>query len=251
MENDKVYQMSFQRVYAALLNKVLRKGRTREEVEEVLIWLTGYTKADITDFEQNDIAYGEFFRNAPELNPKRKLITGSICGIKVETIEEPLIQEIKYFDKLVDELAKGKSMEQIKRSSNVEPIKWKCPKCNREFKKENQSHFCGEKPKTIDEYIMGQDENIQNELFHLRSVLSSALPQAEERISWSMPTFWKKHNILHFAASKKHIGFYPGPAAVEHFSDQLAEYKTNKGTIRIPYGKIDDTLIMEIAKSCR
>lgn len=115
---------------------------------------------------------------------------------------------------------------------------------------ENQSHFCGEKPKTIDEYIYGQDESIREELFHIRDVLAKALPDAEERISWSMPTFWKKHNILHFAATKKHIGLYPGPAAIEFFSDKLSEYKTDKGTIRIPYGMIDDKLITEIAQWC-
>ncbi len=250
MDSEKVYNMSFQKIYTALVNKALRKGRTKEEVDEIIMWLTGYTEADIGEFGRHDISYGEFFQMAPQLNPDRKLITGSICGIKVETIQDSLMQEIRYLDKLVDELAKGKAMDKIKRSSSVEQKMWKCPGCKREFRKENQSHFCGEKPKTIDEYILGQDEIFQADLFHMRTVLSSALPEAEERISWSMPTFWNKHNILHFAASKKHIGFYPGPAAVEHFADQLSEYKTDKGTIRIPYGKIDDKLVGEIAKWC-
>lgn len=86
---------------------------------------------------------------------------------------------------------------------------WKCPKCGREFKKNGQSHFCGEKPNTIDEYILSQDEDKQEDLQHIRQILHKALPEVEERISWSMPTYWKKHNILHFAASKKHIGLYP------------------------------------------
>ena len=127
---------------------------------------------------------------------------------------------------------------------------WTCPKCGREFKKNEQSHYCGEKPKTIDEYIQAQDEDKQGDLQYLRQILRDALPEAEERISWSMPTFWKKHNILHFAASKNHIGFYPGPAAVELFAEELKDYKTNKGTIRIPYGKIDAELIEKIAKWC-
>ena len=127
---------------------------------------------------------------------------------------------------------------------------WTCPKCGREFKKNEQSHYCGEKPKTIDEYIQAQDEEKQGDLQYLRQILRDALPEAEERISWSMPTFWKKHNILHFAASKNHIGFYPGPAAVEQFAEELKDYKTNKGTIRIPYGKIDAELIEKIAKWC-
>ena len=127
---------------------------------------------------------------------------------------------------------------------------WKCPKCGREFKKKEQSHYCGEKPKTIDEYILSQDTDKQEDLRYIRQILHSALPEAEERISWSMPTYWKGHNILHFAASKKHIGFYPGPAAVVQFSKELQEYKTDKGTIRIPYGKIDAALIEKIAKWC-
>lgn len=127
---------------------------------------------------------------------------------------------------------------------------WKCPKCGREFKKKEQSHYCGEKPKTIDEYILSQDEDKQKDLRYIRQILHSALPEAEERISWSMPTYWKKHNIIYFAASKKHIGLYPGPAAVEQFSKELQGYRTDKGTIRIPYGKVDAALIEKIAKWC-
>lgn len=127
---------------------------------------------------------------------------------------------------------------------------WTCPKCGREFKKNEQSHYCGEKPKNIDEYIQAQDEEKKGDLQYIRQILRDALPEAEERISWSMPTFWKKHNILHFAASKNHIGFYPGPAAVEQFAEELKDYKTNKGTIRIPYGKIDTALIEKIARWC-
>ena len=98
---------------------------------------------------------------------------------------------------------------------------WKCPKCGKEFKNTNQNHYCGKKPETIEEYIMLQDEDKQADLFLIRQALKQALPEAEERISWSMPTYWKKHNILHFAASKKHIGFYPGPEAVEAFKEKL------------------------------
>lgn len=128
---------------------------------------------------------------------------------------------------------------------------WKCPKCGREFKNTNQSHYCGEKPKTIDEYILAQDDDKQPDLWLMRKVLVESLPGAEERISWSMPTFWKGHNIVHFAASKKHIGFYPGPAAVEVFADELMVYKTDKGTIRIPYGQVDVELVGKIARWCQ
>ncbi len=127
---------------------------------------------------------------------------------------------------------------------------WKCPGCGRVFKKKGQGHYCGEKPKTVDEYILSQDADKQEDLRYIRQVLQRALPEAEERISWSMPTYWKEHNILHFAASKKHIGLYPGPEAVIHFAEELQGYKTDKGTIRIPYGKVDAALVEKIAKWC-
>lgn len=128
---------------------------------------------------------------------------------------------------------------------------WKCPKCGKEFKNINQNHFCGEKPKTIEEYILRQDEEKQADLILIWQTLRQALPETEERISWSMPTYWKKHNILHFAASKKHIGFYPGPEAVEAFKEELKNYSVDKGTIRIPYGKVDTELIKKIAQWCQ
>ena len=115
MENEKVFAMSFAKVYPMLIAKGERKGRTREEVLAVSAWLTGYTPDQIEGLIQTDITYGDFFRNAPGLNPNRKLIKGSICGVKVELIEDPLMQEIRYLDKLVDELAKGKAMEKILR----------------------------------------------------------------------------------------------------------------------------------------
>ena len=87
---------------------------------------------------------------------------------------------------------------------------WKCPKCGREFARANQSHYCGEKPLTVDEYIAQQPEAVQPELLHVRGILRAALPNAEERISWRMPTYWQGRNLIHFAANKRHIGLYPG-----------------------------------------
>jgi uncharacterized protein YdhG (YjbR/CyaY superfamily) len=128
---------------------------------------------------------------------------------------------------------------------------WECPKCGREFKNENQNHFCGEKPKTIDEYISIQAEDIQQILHKVRDTIHAAIPEAEERISWSMPTFWKKQNIIHFSAHKNHLGVYPGSEAIEHFSEQLVEYKSSKGAVQFPYNKpIPYELIAEIAKWC-
>lgn len=89
---------------------------------------------------------------------------------------------------------------------------WKCPKCGREFSRQNQDHYCV-KPQNIDEYIAAQDEKNQYRLREIREIIRTALPDAEERISWSMPTYWKGRNIIHFAASKKHLGIYPGDKA--------------------------------------
>ena len=115
MTNEKVFAMSFAKVYPLLIAKAERKGRTRNEVLAVTTWLTGYTNEQLEELLVSDITYGDFFRNAPALNPARKQIKGSVCGVKVETIEDPLMREIRILDKLVDELAKGKSMEKIMR----------------------------------------------------------------------------------------------------------------------------------------
>ena len=113
MTNEKVFTMSFAKVYPMLIAKAERKGRSRDEVFAVTAWLTGYTNAQMEELLCSDITYGDFFRNAPSLNPARKRIKGSVCGVKVETIEDPLMREIRILDKLVDELAKGKPMEKI------------------------------------------------------------------------------------------------------------------------------------------
>ena len=115
MTNEKVFAMSFAKVYPMLIAKSERKGRTRDKVFAVTAWLTGYTNEQLEELLDSDITYGDFFRNAPVPNPARKQIKGSVCGVKVETIEDPLMQEIRILDKLVDELAKGKPMEKIMR----------------------------------------------------------------------------------------------------------------------------------------
>ncbi len=128
---------------------------------------------------------------------------------------------------------------------------WKCPKCGREFSKQGQSHYC-EKPQTIDEYIAAQDEAVRPRLNEVRAILRAALPDAQERISWSMPTYWKGQNLIHFAASKKHIGIYPGGEATTVFAEELAGIDVSKGTIRLPYDKeLPAELIKKIAVWCR
>ena len=112
---ERIYQMDFAMVYPLLINKAIRKGRTKAEADEIIRWLTGYTQDELQTFAAQGISYADFFNNAPQMNPNRRLITGSVCGVKVETIEEPLMREIRYLDKLIDELAKGKPMEKILR----------------------------------------------------------------------------------------------------------------------------------------
>ena len=128
---------------------------------------------------------------------------------------------------------------------------WKCPKCGRAFKKQGQSHYCGKAPETIEEYIAAQPEEVQPYLTELRNALRAALPEAEERISWSMPTYWKNHNIIHFAGFKNHAGLYPGPEAVLEFAERLTEYRTSKGTIQLPYSRpVPAELVSDIARWC-
>ena len=129
-------------------------------------------------------------------------------------------------------------------------MKWKCPKCGREFSRIDQQHYCG-KPETIDEYIESQDEPVQEKLREVRSIIRSALPEAEERMSWSMPTYWKGRNLIHFAASKKHLGIYPGGEATTVFAEELKDYDVSKGTIRLPYTQaLPADLIARIARWC-
>ena len=128
---------------------------------------------------------------------------------------------------------------------------WICPVCGRAFERQGQSHYCG-KPRTVDEYIDAQDEAVRPKLRELRAVLREALPDAEECISWSMPTYRKGRNLIHFAAAKRHLGLYPGGEATEVFAAELAGYGVSKGTIRLPYDReLPAELIGRIARWCR
>ena len=115
MSNEKVFAMPFAKVFPLLIAKAEKKGRIRAEVYEVTSWLTGYSAEELDSLLENSVPYGSFFENAPCLNENRRKITGSVCGVKLETIEDPLMLELRYLDKLVDELAKGKPMEKILR----------------------------------------------------------------------------------------------------------------------------------------
>ncbi len=115
MDNNKVFAMKFSKVYPLLVQKAERKNRTKQEVDEIIYWLTGYDENGLILQLQNNVDYETFFNQAPFFNPKSSLIKGTICGIKVESIENPLMQKIRYLDKLIDELAKGKAMGKILR----------------------------------------------------------------------------------------------------------------------------------------
>ena len=111
MPRKSVFDMSLSSVYGALLQKAQRKGRTKEELDTVIFWLTGH---DVNALDP-EMTYGDFFRSAPAYNPRAELITGKICGIQVEAIEDPLMKQVRQLDKLVDELAKGRPLEKILR----------------------------------------------------------------------------------------------------------------------------------------
>lgn len=116
MQNERVFKMSFASVYPHYISKVEKKGRSKEELDTVLRWLTGYSQQELEEVLNNKTNLTDFFGNAPLLNPNASKITGVICGYRVEDIEDKLMQKIRYMDKLVDELAKGKAMEKILRT---------------------------------------------------------------------------------------------------------------------------------------
>ncbi len=115
MKKHRIYSISVASVYPHYLTKAEKKGRTKAEVDEIIRWLTGYTDDELNAELEKGTTFEDFFARAPQMNPKRSLITGVVCGIRVENIEEPLMRELRYLDKLIDELAKGKAMEKILR----------------------------------------------------------------------------------------------------------------------------------------
>ena len=113
--NERVYRMAFARVYPLYVTKVERKGRTKEELHTIIHWLTGYTEKGLQEVLEKKVDFETFFAKSPKLNPNVGLITGVICGYRVEEIEDPIMQKVRYLDKLVDELAKGRAIEKILR----------------------------------------------------------------------------------------------------------------------------------------
>lgn len=117
MPKHRIYTMTFASVYPHYLAKAERKNRTKAEVDKIIMWLTGYTQKQLEAEIKKETTFETFFEQAPKMNPNRLLITGVVCGVKVQEIEDPLMREIRYLDKLIDELAKGKTMEKILRTA--------------------------------------------------------------------------------------------------------------------------------------
>lgn len=115
MDNQKVFAMSFSKVYPLYVQKAERKSRTKKEVDEIICWLTGYDPETLQAQIDRNVSLQTFFEEAPQMNPNAALIKGVVCGVRVEEIDDPLMQKIRWLDKLVDELAKGKKMEKILR----------------------------------------------------------------------------------------------------------------------------------------
>jgi len=115
MKSEQLYAMSFAKLYPAYTAKALRKGKSIDEVNQIIMWLTGYSPTQLSQILDNQTNLREFFDKAPCLHPNRELIMGSICGVKISEIEDPLMKNIRYLDKLIDELANGKPMVKILR----------------------------------------------------------------------------------------------------------------------------------------
>jgi len=115
MDNTKVYKMSFAGVYPHYVNKAERKGRTKEEVDTIIFWLTGYDRKSFQNVLDDKTDFETFFNQAPNFNPNASKITGVICGYRIEEIEDPIMRKVRYLDKLIEELAKGKVMTKILR----------------------------------------------------------------------------------------------------------------------------------------
>lgn len=119
MNNEKIYKMSFSKLYPLYIAKAEKKGRSKAEVDQIIKWLTGYSSKDLESTLKNETELETFFNSASNLNPNRRLIKGVVCGVRVEDVKDATMQEIRYLDKLIDELAKGKSMDKILRTGKV------------------------------------------------------------------------------------------------------------------------------------
>ena len=118
MKNERIFSMPFAKVYPMYIQKAERKGRTKEEVDEIIFWLTGYDQVSFQQVLKDEVDFRSFYNNAPRLNPNVDKITGVICGYRIEEIKDELMRQIRYLDKLIDELAKGRKMDKILRGDD-------------------------------------------------------------------------------------------------------------------------------------
>ncbi len=279
MSMEKVFRMKYWQIYDALLTKMVKKNRNKEELNETIAWLTGYSVDVIeNNLENHELTYGEFFENAPRIHPLSSTVKGKICGVDVQSIENELAKNMRILDKLVDELAKGKAIEKVLPKEqvlkeNVLAVKKDEPKkkslTSRTKDGAKKANITKETPKKIEspqqkeslsldedsspiiKYIVEQDSSVQNYLLQAYEILKNTLPDAIEKISWGMPTFWDGKNIIHFAAHKKHLGIYPGPEAIVEFKERIAPFKNSKGAIQIPYNEsLPKELLKDLATWC-
>ena len=128
---------------------------------------------------------------------------------------------------------------------------WVCPKCSREFKRINQSHYCGKAPKSIEEWILQQEPPLQGYFQKLHQVICAAIPDIKQRIAWSMPTYGEKEIVVQFSACKNHVSLYVGEKAIEHFAADLRGYECKKSAVYFQYGEpLPESLVANIVKWC-
>lgn len=271
MNKHRIYKTRVASVYVCYVAKAEKKGRTKVEVDEIIRWLTGYRQAELEAHLHNGMDFETFFEEAPELNPQRILITGTICGVRIERIEDPLMKEIRYMDKLIDELARGKPMNKILReqektddistlrlaeparrslsNAGIETLeqlsqyteeevlklhgmgKSAIPKLKAALEQVGRSF---KKTDLIFDYIMQFPEDVRAQLFLLRKLILQVAPGAKESISYKMPTFKLNGKVVYFAGYENHIGFYPTPSGIAAFKEQLTSYKSSKGAVQFP-----------------
>lgn len=223
MTNQKILSMSFAKVYPLYIAKAEKKKRTKNEVDEIIRWLFGYGRQELEAHLAKETDFRAFIEECPRLNPNRKLITGMVCGVRVEEIEDPLMREIRYLDKLIDELARGKAMSKILRAEEANPV---------------------------EAYIRQQPPEVRPFLEQVREIIKRAAPDAAEGFSYGMPAYKLKGKpLVYFAAKKKHLGFYATPSGHDRFSQELSRYKQGKGSVQFPYDKpIPYDLIEEMVR---
>ncbi len=176
MAQHRIYTMTFSAVYPLYVAKATRKGRTNEEVDTVIRWLTGYTKKGLETQIRRAVTLEEFFAKAPKLSPLRSLITGVICGVQIEDITDPLMREVRYLDKLIDELAKGRPMEKILRQGSASP--------ETQIKKSGSTVH-----QDILRYHAMQDPSMRAICEVLAEEISRALPEATSKV-WHAHPVW-------------------------------------------------------------